>query len=168
MDTIKCYDKYVNAMYSDSDGLSIPEVQYRFTLKYSEARECVLYAQSRGWVTPEKTGDRYTFVRKGLAMRELPEADCRYIAGRISLYAVKILSHLLKKRKATLAQLVKDLEEDEDEIFEGLSDLLQHEFVITFDDTYYVNLSEKGITTIADERKKLIERARNNRNPFDF
>ena len=114
MDTIKCYDKYVNAMYSDSDGMSIPEVQYRFKLKYSEARECVLYAQSRGWVAAR-------MAKTDLAVLRLAVGEMLYMDNVPNGVAINEAVYLAKKYgeaqspkfiNAVLSKIYRSIEEE--------------------------------------------------------
>ncbi len=167
MDIIKQYDSLLNTAMLMNGYVSVPRLQAEQSIPYQTAREAVSYGIRRGWLQDGPEGFHYRFRGRTLSLRTLTVAECKETVSALSRDAFRVLSYLGQHTRATFEEILSEVDDDEEDMHDALTDLQQMNLVLCVCNIYCTNVAASAINGIK-EHWESGKKSRRGSGLFDF
>lgn len=138
--------------------VSIPELQYKMNISYKDARSLIEYAAGHKWIKGCTSGNEFSVMVSSFARKDLPADICKKIFDKLGYDDLKVLYYLGRRFSATFDDILKAVDDDEDDMHDALDTLMGIKLVFKHEDYYFCKISRKSIKLIK-KNQKLTENA---------
>lgn len=138
--------KIQEILYNE-ESVSIPWLQQKFSLSYSDAKRFSENMLKRGWVEMSKDGLRFKVNREYMKLRKLKRSEVDDIYHSINRHNEMLLSALRQTDGMTLSEVEAKLKSDDD-AEEAIEVLKKLNLIYCFNGLYFRCVSDETIEII--------------------
>lgn len=133
--------------------ISIPELQEEMVISYREAHSLIEFAIKRMWLNPQAEGIDYQTVPSAFIPKSLNAEQCKKVYDILGIDELKVLFYFVKNKAPSFQDIIKDVDDDEDDMHDAIDTLIASNILVEFSGTYYCNISNKSIKKIKECQK---------------
>lgn len=149
--------------------ISVPWLQLKHDLDYSQAKEMLREMIVRGWVEERPKGNQYQVRHENLKLRLLTPEEREVIIDGCTMDSLVALRHLSDaKGKGLTLPAVVDLVNGVRKTHEALDDLMELKLIYQVGERYYCAIPERSVEVLSRiERQKRFFRVDRNSDDYD-
>ncbi len=131
--------------------VTVPWIQMKYGLDYTEAKAFLQHLIRRGWVEPNADGIQYPILHDNLCLRRLTRDEVDPLIANVTSDCVSALHRIQKNMGmgASYSELSSAVRGDDD-ITEAVKILTDHKLIYLWDNLYFTMVSKETVSVLAE------------------